>query len=80
METERHLFEQSSLDEVLGQTEAREVARIMGEVEQKLLPLFERCQRMMNRALDRLPSSVRSRANAKVQIGVAGQVNVGCGE
>lgn len=78
MESERHLFGQTSLDEVLGQTEAREVARILGEVEQKLLPLLERCQRMMNKALDRLGSK-SGLTRASVSIGVAGQVNVKAG-
>ena len=78
METERHLFGQTSLDEVLGQTEAREVARILGEVEQKLLPLLERCQRMMNRAVDRLDRTGGGRLPS-LSIGVAAQVNVGNG-
>lgn len=79
METERHLFGQLSLDEVLGQTEAKEVERILEDVEQRLMPLLERCQRMMNRALDRLNWRRRVR-QPNVSIGVAAQVNVGSSE
>lgn len=78
METERQLFGQLSLNEVLGQAEAGEVVRILEEVEQKFMPLLERCQRMMNRALDRLgitPSSNRT----NLSIGIAGQVNLTAG-
>lgn len=78
METERQLFGQLSLNEVLGQAEAAEVARILGDVEQKLLPLLERCQRMMNRALDRLGERPNS-SRTSLSIGVAGQVNLKAG-
>lgn len=75
METERQLFGQTSLEEVLGQTEAKEVECILEDVEQKLVPLLERCQRMMNRALDRL--GPRNGANRpRISIGAAGQVNI----
>ena len=70
-ETERQLFGQLSLQEVLGQTEAQDVTRVLEGIEQKLLPLLERCQRMMTRALDRLKG--HSRGQNKVSIGIAGR-------
>lgn len=76
METERQLFGQNSLQDVLGQVEAAEVSRILAEIEQKLIPLLEKSNKMMIRALDRLSASCRLRGDAKVHIGVAGQVNV----
>jgi hypothetical protein len=74
------LFGQISLEEVIGQAEAREVARVLEGVEQRLIPLLEKSQRMMNRALDRLPCRGRGVGHPSVSIGVAAQVNVGSGE
>ena len=79
LETERQLFGQASLESVLGSSEAAEVTRILQEVEQKLFPLLERCQRMMNRALDRLSVANGHRRSGHISggAGVAVQVNVG---
>jgi len=75
METERQLFGQASLESVLGPSDAAGVARVLQDVEQKLVPLLEKCQKMMTRALDRL--GPRRRENqASVSVGIAGQVNV----
>ena len=76
METERHLFGQLSLDEVLGQSEAEAVIQLLERVEQILMPLLERCQRMMLRSLNGLQVAPVTTGNARVSIGVAGQVNV----
>lgn len=76
LEAERQLFCQTSLEDVVGQSEAGEVNRLLEEAEQKLLPLLEKSQRMMNRALDRVSSRARSGPRANVSIGIAGQVNL----
>ena len=80
METERHLFGQNSLHDTLGASEALEVTRLLEEIEQKLMPMLERCQRMMNRALDRLHDRGRANHRPNLSIGIAGQVNVTGGE
>lgn len=74
LETERQLFGQLSLSDVVGGAEANEVARQLEDVERRLIPLLERCQRMMNRALDRLNQEGSS--STRVTVGFAGQVNV----
>jgi len=75
METERQLFGQLSLNDVVGEVEASQVTRLLEDVQQKLLPLLDRCQRMMTRALDRLGPRRREHQTS-VSIGIAGQVNV----
>jgi hypothetical protein len=42
----------------------------------QLIPLLEKCSKTMIRALDRVPASCRARGDAKVRIGIAGQVNL----
>lgn len=76
LETERQLFGQTTLAEAVGQTEASEVKRLLEEAEQKLFPLLEKSQRMMNRALDQVSSRDRGGPRANVSIGIAGQVNL----
>jgi hypothetical protein len=46
-------------------------------LEQTLMPLLDRAQRMMIRALDRLEARRCGMTNTMVSIGTAGQVNVG---
>ena len=78
METERQLFGQTSLNDVVGEAEASEVARLLEDAERKLLPLLERSHRMMTRALDRLKGAGGSAKDGvpRVTVGFARQVNV----
>ena len=74
---DRQLFGQLPLDEVLGPSEANEVNSQVERLEHTLLPLLDRAQRMLIRALDRLEARRSSKSSATVSIGKAGQVNVG---
>ena len=47
------------------------------QLEQAFMPLLDRAQRMMIRALDRLEARRCGKPNTVVSIGTAGQVNVG---
>ncbi|MFO1132204.1 MAG: hypothetical protein U1E16_09365 [Hyphomicrobiales bacterium] len=78
METERQLFGQISLQELLGQAEAEEVSRLVHDVEQRLIPLLEKTQKMMNRALDRLRGGASSSKDGapRVTVGFAREINV----
>lgn len=77
LQVERHLFGQLDSAVALGSAEAQEVATMIEKLEQQMLPMLERSQRIMLRALDRLEASRNRKGGASVSIGVAGQVNVG---
>ncbi|MEI6535848.1 MAG: hypothetical protein WCN98_10945 [Verrucomicrobiaceae bacterium] len=69
---ERELFGQFASSDF----DAREVIAMMERIEEKLLPMLERSQRMLCRALDGIETRRRSKSGTSVSIGVAGQVNV----
>jgi len=72
----RELFGQEPLRTTFGRSEAESIERRVEYLEQTLLPLLDRCQKMMIRALDRLDSR-RSQSRAPtVAIATAGQVNI----
>jgi hypothetical protein len=50
---------------------------MMEKMEHKLLPMLERCQRMLCRALDRIETRRPTKSGASVMIGIAGRVHVG---
>lgn len=77
MEVERRLFGQLDPAVALGRVEAQEVEALIEKLEQQMLPMLERSQRVMIRALDRLEASRNRKGGTSVSIGVAGQVNVG---
>ncbi len=72
LQIERDLFSQSPLSG----DDAREVEAMTEKLEEKLLAMVERSQRVLCRALDRLETRRPAKGGASVSIGVAGQVNV----
>jgi len=74
---ERELFGQNSLDSVVGRAEATAAEHAIDRIETKLLPLIDRCQRKMIRALDRLEARRRGKPCAVVSVSGSGHVNVG---
>jgi hypothetical protein len=76
LEIERQLFGQISPVAVLDATAVAEVEKHIERIELQILPMLERCQRILCRALDRLEAGRQSSNRARVSIGVAGQVNV----
>ena len=73
LEVERELFGQAAHSSA----DAQAIGEMIEKIEQKLLPVLERCQRMLCRTLDRLETRCRAAPGTAVSIGVAGQVNVG---
>jgi hypothetical protein len=71
LQIERDLFGQSALTGA----DAPEVEAMMERLENILLPMLERCQRMLCRVLDRLETRQR-KGGASISIAVTGQVNV----
>lgn len=73
---QRELFGQEPLQGTLGPNEADSIERRIQYMEQTLLPLLDRCQKMMIRALDRLDRRRSPNGSPTVAIGLAGQVNI----
>lgn len=73
---QRELFGQEPLEMLHGYGEAMEIEKRVHQLEQVFMPLLDRAQRMMIRALDRLQATRCERPNTVVSIGAAGQVNV----
>lgn len=74
---QRELFGQEPLETSHGYDETIDIEKRVNQLEQVLMPLLDRAQRMMIRALDRLDVKRCGRPNTVVSIGKAGQVNVG---
>jgi hypothetical protein len=74
---QRELFGQEPLESSHGYGEALKIEKCVEQLEQTLIPLLDRAQRMMIRALDRLDTRRSGKPGAVVSIGKAGQVNVG---
>lgn len=74
---QRELFGQEPLETFHGYGEAMEIEKRVNQLEQVIMPLLDRAQRMMIRALDRLEARRCGKPNTLVSIGTAGQVNVG---
>jgi hypothetical protein len=60
--------------ELYGQALTNEIVRL----EEVLMPLLERCHRMMARSIAHLDSRRRKPTTTSVTVGQAGQVNVDC--
>lgn len=73
---QRELFGQEPLQSTYGPSEADSIERRVQYLEQTLLPLLDRCQKMMIRALDRLDRRRGQSGTPTVAIGAAGQVNI----
>jgi len=74
---ERELFGQAPLSEIHGPTVGNQLAEEIARLEEVLMPLVDRCQRMMARSLAHLEAR-RSKSATLVTVGQAGQVNVDC--
>ena len=72
------LFGQEPLEATHGNVEAMVIERRVEQLEQTLMPLLDRAQRMMIRALDRLEARRSGKSIGNISIGIAGQFNVGC--
>jgi hypothetical protein len=75
---ERELFGQAPLSEIHGPTVGNQVAEDIARLEDVLMPLVDRCQRMMTRSISHLEARRSKSAMASVTISQAGQVNVDC--
>ena len=74
---QRELFGQEPLEASHAYGEAIDIEKRVNQLEQVFMPLLDRAQRMMIRALDRLDARRFGKQNTRVSIGAAGQVNVG---
>jgi hypothetical protein len=76
---ERELFGQAPLNEIHGPTVGNRLAEEIGRLQDVLIPLLDRCHRMMTRSLAHLEARRRRPSDSRlVAIGQADQVNVDC--
>ena len=71
------LFGQEPLVASHGYAESMVIERRVEQLQQNLMPLLDRAQRMMIRALDRLEARRSGKSIGNISISSAGQVNVG---
>ena len=74
---ERELFGQAPLNELHGHTVGKQLTNEIARLEQVLMPLLERCHRIMTRSIARLDRRGKL-ATTSVTVGQATQVNVDC--
>jgi hypothetical protein len=75
---ERDLFGQAPLNELHGHAVGKQLTNEIARLEEVLMPLLERCQRMMVRSLAHLEARRGRGAKTSVKVSQAGQVNVDC--
>ena len=76
---ERELFGQAPLSEIHGPTVGNQLAEEIARLEDVLMPLVDRCHRMMTRSLTSLEARRRQACPSRVvAIAQADQVNVDC--
>jgi hypothetical protein len=75
---ERELFGQAPLDQLEGHTIGKQLTEQISRLEEVLMPLLERCHRMLARSITHLESRRAKLATTSVTVGQAGQVNVDC--
>ena len=75
---ERDLFGQAPLNELHGHTVGKQLTNEIARLEEVLMPLLERCHRMMAKSLAHLEARRGKAATTSVRVGQAGQVNVDC--
>ena len=76
---ERELFGQAPLSEIHGPTVGNQLAEQIARLEDVLMPLVDRCHRMMTRSLASLEARrPRSSFSPRVAIAQADQVNLDC--
>jgi len=74
---ERELFGQAPLNELHGHTVGKQLTNEIARLEEVLMPLLERCHRIMTRSIARLDRCGKL-ATTSVTVGQAAQVNVDC--
>ena len=75
---ERELFGQAPLDRLQGHTVGKQLTEQISRLEEVLMPLLERCQRMMARSIAHLETRRGKTGTTSLTVGQAGQVNVDC--
>lgn len=75
---ERELFGQAPLDRLQGHTVGQQLTEQIARLEEVMIPLLERCHRMMTRSIAHLEARRSKAATTSVTVGQAGQVNVDC--
>jgi hypothetical protein len=75
---ERELFGQAPLNELHGHTVGKQLTNEIVRLEEVLMPLLERCHRMMARSIAHLDARRGRGAKTSVTVSQAGQVNVDC--
>ncbi len=75
---ERELFGQAPLDQLQGHTVGTRLTEQIARLEEVLMPLLERCHRMMARSITHLEARRGRSAKTSVTVSQAGQVNVDC--
>ena len=71
------LFGQEPLEAIHGNVAAMVIEGRVDQLQQTLMPLLDRAQRMMICAIDRLAASRNGKPHGSITVGKAGQVNVG---
>jgi hypothetical protein len=74
---ERKLFGQAPLSEIHGVTVGERLAEEIARLEDVLIPLLDRCHRMMARSVAHVEAR-RSKSATTLMVGQAGQINVDC--
>jgi hypothetical protein len=75
---ERELFGQAPLNELHGHAVGKQLTEQIARLEEVMMPLLERCHRMMARSIAHLDARRRRLATTSVMVGQAAQVNVDC--
>jgi hypothetical protein len=75
---ERELFGQAPLDQLQGPTVGKRLTEEIARLEEVLMPLLDRCHRMMARSIAHLEGRRGKSASTSVSVGQGGQVNVDC--
>ena len=75
---ERELFGQAPLNELHGHTVGKQLTNEIVRLEEVLMPLLDRCHRMMTRSIAHLDARRGKAPKASVTVSQAGQVNVDC--
>jgi hypothetical protein len=75
---ERELFGQAPLNKLHGHTVGKQLSNEIVRLEEVLMPLLERCHRIMARSIAHLDSRRAKLATTSVTVGQAAQVNVDC--
>jgi hypothetical protein len=75
---ERKLFGQEPLNQFHGHTVGKQLTEEIRRLEEVMLPLLERCHRMMTKSITQLEARRGRGAKTSVTVNQAGQVNVDC--